>query len=418
MTNIQRLRVENYKGVRQIELTPEGALVIVAGGNGEGKSSFIDAIAEIIDPKGVKLTSKPIRDGAKRATAELVTDDFIATRTWTKDGDPGKLVVKTHDGAQYSSAADFMRKVTGAGLFDPIAFVNLPDKEQRQQLLARVELPFDLDELDAERKRLYSERTDVNREVARSEAQLAGLAEPDADLPGAEVSAADVLERAEAARRHNAEIEAADALCDEAQQASVRAEREMKDAEVAFQEARERAKAAAVAAARQMDAVAELPERMDIDSITAQLRDIEAINARVREAARRAEVLADIEQRREAAERITTELDSIDEKKRAALADAEFPVAGLSVDETGVTVDGIPFRQVNTAKQRAVAFELLTAGEPELRLAQIKDGDLLDAETLAEVRRVAEARGFTVLIERDRDESREIGFVIHEGALA
>jgi energy-coupling factor transporter ATP-binding protein EcfA2 len=417
MTTIESLRVQDYKGVREIELTPDGALVIVAGGNGEGKSSFIDAIAEIIDPKGVKLTAKPIRDGAERATAELVTDEFIATRTWTKN-DAGKLVVRTRDGAQYPSAADFMRKVTGAGLFDPIAFVNLPEREQRQQLLARVDLPFDLDQVDTDRKRLYDERTIVNREVTRLEGHLAGFAEPADDVPADEVSAADLLAEADAAREHNAKIIAGIDHAAQLQTARETAEQAVRDAEAALARARDALDVATEAETEHLDAIRKAPDLIDVTAITDRLRDIEATNARVREAKQRAAVADELAATRAEAGRISQAIDAIDAKKVEALAAAAFPVPGLSVDDNGVTYNGIPFKQVNTARQRAVAFELLTAGEPRLRLAQIKDGDLLDADTLAEIRALAEARGFVVLIERDRDESRDVGFVIREGALA
>ena len=48
----------------------------------------------------------------------------------------------------------------------------------------------------------------------------------------------------------------------------------------------------------------------------------------------------------------------------------------------------------------------------------MKDGDLLDADSLAAIRELADERGYTVLVERDRDESRQIGFTIESGALA
>ncbi len=67
--------------------------------------------------------------------------------------------------------------------------------------------------------------------------------------------------------------------------------------------------------------------------------------------------------------------------------------------------------------RRRIAFAIATAGDPELRLVIVKDGDLLDAESLEGIRDIAARRGYTALIERDRDESRQIGFTIVDGAL-
>lgn len=418
MTQITKLAVEDYKGVRRIELEPDGSLVVIAGGNGQGKSSFIDAIAELIDPKGTKLTSKPIRDGAERAVATLTTTEFIAERVWSKDGDPGRLTVRTLDGARYDKAADFMRKVTGAGLFDPFAYVELPEKQQRQQLLARVELPFDLDEVDAERRRAFDERTEVNRDLARAEAKLTGYAEPRDDLPEHEVSVTDLLAEAEAAREHNASLSAALREAERLQGAREAAERAVVEAEDALARAKAAQHAAAKAEIEHTSTVAALPEPIDVAAITAKLVDVETVNREVREAAARAAVAAEAEQHRARAAALTESIEAIDARKAAALRDAAFPVPGLSVDDDGVTFEGVPFKQVNTARQHAIAFDLVTAGEPRLRIAQIKNGDALDANTLAEIRKVADERGFIVLIERDRDESRQIGFEIREGVLA
>lgn len=99
----QTFSVENFKGVREITLSPEGSLVVIAGGNGAGKSSFIDAFVELFDPKGTRLTPKPIREGEDEARAEFTDTDLGVriVRTWRKN-DAGKLEVFALDGAKYT----------------------------------------------------------------------------------------------------------------------------------------------------------------------------------------------------------------------------------------------------------------------------------------------------------------------------
>ena len=65
-----------------------------------------------------------------------------------------------------------------------------------------------------------------------------------------------------------------------------------------------------------------------------------------------------------------------------------------------------------------IAFDLATSAKPDLRLIVVKDGDLLDAGSLAGIESLATARGYIVLVERDRDESRQIGFTITDGELS
>ncbi|WP_198517736.1 ATP-binding protein [Microbacterium lacus] len=86
--------VRGYKGVKEITLSPAGSLVLIAGANGAGKSSFIDAFVELFDPKGTRLTPMPIHDGEDEARAEYTDTELgiRVVRTWRKN-DAGKLEV-------------------------------------------------------------------------------------------------------------------------------------------------------------------------------------------------------------------------------------------------------------------------------------------------------------------------------------
>jgi ABC-type cobalamin/Fe3+-siderophores transport system ATPase subunit len=413
---ITSLSVQNYKGVREITLHPEGSLVVIAGGNGAGKSSFIDAITEIFDPSGTRLTPKPIRAGETEASAEVVTSTARVVRTWKKD-DAGTLAAYALDGAKYPSGKDFILKATGGALFDPKQFVNLSEKDQRDQLLARVELPFDLAQLDADRKAAFDGRTDATRELKRVTAVVNALPTPNPDAPAEEVSAAAILADAEAARTNNARVQ------------------QLRDAAIAAEQAKEAAEAEVARLAEALDsarafgvraeetrvetlAAARAGRMVDLDAITAKLTTVEETNAEVRKAKARAEAAGVQAKAAEQEATLTAKIDAFDKTKREGLAAAKFPVDGLSVDDTGITFNGIPFRQVNTAMKTRVAFDLATLPQPDLRLIVIKDGDSLDGDSLAEIGRIADERGYIVLVERDRDESRQIGFTVVDGAVS
>ncbi|MBN9208177.1 MAG: hypothetical protein J0H96_05865 [Microbacterium ginsengisoli] len=403
--------VTNFKGVRQIELSPSGSLVVVAGANGAGKSSFIDAFVELFDPKGVRLTPKPIRDGEAEARAEFVDDDLQVriVRTWKKD-DAGKLEVFALDGAKYSKPAEIVAELTGGLIFDPVAFLNLDEKRQRDALLEKVDLPFDIDEVAREKAGAEQRRLEAGRDVRRLQGALASMPNP-LDAPAEEVSGAAVLAEIEAAQdlqRHRERVMSE--LDDAAEDVASLTARIAK-----LTEELEEASAQVKTLTEARDA---LPAPVDIEPLREKLAAVDETNAAVRarrEYAKVADECAAAETAQAAANR---ELEAIEKRKREGLAAATFPVDGLSVDENGVTFDGVPFTQVNSAMRRRVAFAIATAGDPKLRLVIIKDGDLLDADSLAAIRELADERGYTVLVERDRDESRQIGFTIEDGALA
>lgn len=403
--------VTNFKGVRQIELSPSGSLVVVAGANGAGKSSFIDAFVELFDPKGVRLTPKPIRDGEAEARAEFVDDDLQVriVRTWKKD-DAGKLEVFALDGAKYSKPAEIVAELTGGLIFDPVAFLNLDEKRQRDALLAKVDLPFDIDEVAREKAGAEERRLVAGRDVKRLQGALASMPQA-ADAPEEEVSAQAILDEIQAAQNANAaRYKAAQDLAAAREEVESLTER--------IRNLTEELEVTAERASRLSRFVRDLPPVVDIDPLREKLAAVEDTNRAVRARAAYEDTAAELFRAESSHSAAQEAIDAIERRKAAGLAEAVFPVVGLSVDETGVTFDGIPFAQVNSAMRRRVAFAIATAGDPKLRLVIVKDGDLLDSDSLTAIRELADERGYTVLVERDRDESREIGFTVVDGALA
>lgn len=405
--------VSDYKGVREITLQPSGRLVVIAGANGAGKSSFIDAITELFDPKGTKLTPIPIRDGADEARAEYVDEDLDLkiTRRWTKNGTAGTLSVETLDGAKYSRPADVVASLLGGAIFDPVAFLNLSGKDQREALLQKVTLPFDLYTLTREKKAAEDRRLEAGREVKRLEGALASFPKPSPGLPDTEVSAQDLLDEIQAAQ----EIEQRRSLANAAYDAHG-ARWEALDQQIAdLTRQRDEAQRLQEVAAVELNT---LPSPVDIAPLRERLAAVEDTNAEIRAARQYLTVSGEPQVADAAHQAAQGELDRIAKVKAEGLASATFPADGLSVDDDGVTLNGVPFSQVNSAMRRRVAFAIATAGDPKLRLVIVKDGDLLDADSLAAIRDVADERGYTVLVERDRDESRQIGFTVRDGALA
>lgn len=405
--------VTDYKGVHQIDLSPSGSLVVIAGGNGAGKSSFIDAITELFDPKGSKLTPKPIREGADEARAEYTDEDLQLriSRVWKRNGTAGTLQVEALDGAKYSRPSDVVASLLGGAIFDPVAFLNLDERRQRDALLAKVDLPFDLDTLSREKAGAEQRRLEAGRDVKRLEGALASLPQPAEDAPSEEVASAEILAELDAAQDAARNLDLArreyDALA--ARYDSI--EQQIAELQRSLAAVGDEQEAA-------LGRLNTLPAPVDLEPIQERLRNLDAVNQAVRDRKAYERTAADLAAAQHLHEGAQIALDVIDRTKRDGLAKAAFPIDGLSVDEDGVTFNGVPFGQVNSAMRRRVAFAIATSGDPKLKLVIVKDGDLLDTDSLAAIREVADERGYTVLVERDRDESRSIGFTVRDGALA
>lgn len=404
---VKKITVENFKGVKEVQIDPEGrALVVVAGPNGAGKSSVLDAVQEIIDPKGTRLTPKPIREGAKEARAEIVTDGIRLERVWKKNG-AGTLSAYATDGAKYSSGRDVVAKLTGGLLFDPSVILTGSDKDVQDVILQSAGVADEYALLQDERQARYVERRDRNRDATRAKGALEGA--PVGPFPEREPDAA----AAQAAVDAWENVARAMDLQERAQAKQVRAEDALKEAQHNLQTAMtEHTKAIEALEAVRVEAVKLAPTG---DAAREQIGQLTEQAARYHDGVRRRVLEADAQDAATAAQRAAADLTATEEKIDKLLADADIPVEGLAVTEDGLTIDGVPFRQVNSARRLQVAFELATAQRPDLRLVIIRDGDLLDSDTLAAVAKSAEGSGYLVLVERSRDESSKIGFTISQG---
>lgn len=164
---IHRLQAENYKRLVAVDITPDGDVVTIAGKNAQGKSSVLDSIYAALAGREAKV-DKPIREGQNSATVSVDLGEIVVTRKWKKD-DAGTLTVESKEGATFKSPQARLDEIIGRRAFDPLEFVHQKPAEQVATLISTVELPFDPDELESQRKAAYEARTVVGRDVTRLE---------------------------------------------------------------------------------------------------------------------------------------------------------------------------------------------------------------------------------------------------------
>lgn len=419
---IVELRAENLKRLKAVEIKPDGDVVVIAGRNGQGKTSVLDAIEfALAGTAAQKTTPRPIRDGEDTAHVVLDLGDLIVRREWK--GERQNLAVTARDGAKYSSPQRMLDDLIGRLSFDPLAFSQLSEKDQRAQLLSLVELPFDLDHLEAERRAVYDERTAINRDAKERLAQLQGMERPRDGLPAEPVEPAEVSLQERIAAYDYARAEC-DAYRNERAAHNQAAER-LSAAKAALTEAQAEVERAQLNLELNPAPTATPP---DLEPLRRAISDAEEHNRQARaeaaetnrqiaaaaEYARQQQILSDV---KDAADNLTDRLGEIDQRKADALAAAKMPVDGLGFDDTGVTFNGVPFSQCSAAERLRVSLAMAMALNPRLRVIRITDGSLLDSSNMALIGEMAGEHGFQVWVERV-DESGTVGVVIEDGEVA
>lgn len=411
---IIKLESENIKRLRAIEIKPDGSLIVIGGKNTQGKTSVLDSIEYALSG-GASIPSKPIRKGEKKARVVVEMDNLIVTRTFTESG--SKLVVSDKQGFPKTSPQSLLDSLVGKLSFDPLAFSRMDSKEQLEALKNLVGIDFL--NLDGEKKKIYDERTQINREIKSFQAQVSAI-EKHEGVPEQEISYTKLLNEQERRLEHNRQNEyhrttlkqledkvsefdrLLDSLREEIKKLREKWDKTLKENKI-FKDLYE---------AKLVEVDALMDE--DTDSIRTQISNAEEINTKVRSNLKRNELLFDLELRQENVEKITERLEAIESEKGKLITSSKLPIAGLSFDENGVLFNNLPLDQSSSAELLLVSASIGLSLNPKLRVLLLRDGSLLDGEHLKMLAKWAEERDAQVWLETV-SEGKECQVIIEDG---
>lgn len=426
---IREFRAENIKRLSVVEIKPDGNLVQITGRNGSGKSSVLDSIWYALAGTDT-LPSQPIRKGETKGSIKLDLGDFVVTRRFTLKG--STITVESKDGAKYPSPQTLLDGLVGPLSFDPLWFTRRKPIEQVDTLRRMVKLEVDIDALDAMNKQSYDERTELNRSIKTLQAQQAQYADIPSDLPAKQIGTKELASEIASAAKHNAESgnavkqyqnEAAQLRTDiatierQVSEKQTRAEKLHQEVRLLEQEAA--SLYADINAARlRLDSLQEPTiSLIDVSVIQERLAQAQTTNAQIQRREQRDNLTAAISTRQTAADNLTKKLTEREQWKVEAITSAKMPVEGLGFGDGCVTFNGLPLDQASSAEQIRVSCAIAMANHPKLHVLRIKDGSLLDADSLALLSQLADDNDWQIWIERVTNTDK-VGIVLEDGHVA
>jgi energy-coupling factor transporter ATP-binding protein EcfA2 len=431
---IVSLEVENLMRLKAVEINPDGSMVVIGGKNGQGKTSLLNSIEFALGgTRGV--CDRPIRDGKNKAKIVVDLGDLVVTRTFTASGG-GTLTVKGKDGLRYGSPQKILDELKTRLTFDPLAFMRLGKEKQRDLFMELAGLDFS--KLNEQHKMLTDERRDENRELKsiehvleskqRDVDRLAGsLGCEEYELPTSKKSADDIERDLEKANEHNRENEDRRAKHqhlihehDRSRSHLGACAQRVADLETELLTAKKQMESASDGREdlyfKMIESKKEVDALQDIDTteITARFKTIiiekeaaEAVNAKKR-------VIASMKTTQARIDDLNAFLDAVPIQKQKMIDDAELPIDGLSFTDDGVTYKNIPFSQCSSAEQLRVSVAMGVAMNPKLRVFLVRDGSLLDKDSMALLRQLAEENDVQVWVERV-GKGQECQVIIEDG---
>ena len=420
------LTAENIKKLTAVEITPDGNLVQITGKNGMGKSSVLDSIWWALAGKDT-IQSAPIRRGETEALIRLDLGEIKVIRKFKqREGEPytTSIVVENADGARFPSPQRMIDSLLGEISFDPLAFSRMRAKDQFD-LLKRFVPGVDFEAIEAANKVDYDARTNVNREAKQKRVLAEQVQLPD-DLPAEPLDEDAIVDELEAVGQTNANIE------------QTRARREAGGRQVAdWTSTAEQRRARATQLRSEADdedaiatnlegkasdlrdklaAAAPLPEPTETADVRARLDEARRINGLIERREARDLQFKQAEGLESQSQALTEIMEARERDKREAVAAAKLPVGGIAFGDDEILMDGVPFEQASDADKLRASVAIAMASNPKLRVLRIRDGSLLDEESLKALAEMADQEDYQIWIERVSD-SGAVGFVLEDGHL-
>lgn len=428
---VSKITVKNLLGIESLEFSP-GAVTVIRGKNGSGKTSVLDAIRAAV---GGGHDATLLRKGSKRGQVVLELEDGAVI---TKDvsEDRSDLTVELPNVGKVSRKQAYIDSLVDSLGMNPIDFLFAPDKRRVDLLMQSAAVSLDVERLrsiegsgmlalpaqcdpfnaiDLVRRKLYDERTGVNRVARELRASVAAMqnALPPVSGDDWETQTAHLEQRLAEAKR-------------EAQSKVNEAKRQGAERDLQIREEFTR-KLEALRRQLEEERDGQLERaRAELDATLETLRDlyqplIDDCQGRLVECRTQAQAERDAAKAREYIERqtekarqaeiqadeLTHGLEQLDALKSELLAG--LPVSGLEIREGQILVDGLPFDRVNEARRIRIAIEIAKLRAGRLGLLLVDGMERLDETSFREFVGAVQESGLQAIVCRVSETELTVG---------
>lgn len=406
---VHSINIKNFKGIKSYKGDVKGKNVYLIGGNGVGKTSFLDAVWYGLD--GKSKIPEMTHNGAKNGLIELDLGDFIA-RTKIKKGRRNEFelenkVFNNETEKFIKSPRSYMESRIGMISFDINEFFNKTGLEQ-VRYYSKV-MGVDFSDLDADIQEAEESRKFDKRDLKAAQAKVTYYNEEDAKKEY--VSVAELSKQIEAEQENRTNIE----------NVRLGIEQRVNDANAITKEIERLIELRATKESeiedgqRWLDASTQMTDE-GFEALKKSRDTAELTNEQIREA-------KDAKQADEAVEKLeaqivktTEEIEEYRTKKAARISD-NLNVEGLTydIDKECFLYNGLPFdkNQTNTASQLIVGMKIGATLLKDLKILKV-DASLIDKVEFDKVLSWADSEGIELFVELVDREATQLNIKIDE----
>lgn len=371
MIKINKLEIENVKRVKAVKIEPTAnGLTIVGGKNNQGKTSVLDAIAWGLGGNKYKPSQVNREGSVVPPHLHIVLSNGLVVERKGKNSDL-KVIDPNGEKAGQQLLNSFVEELA----IDLPKFMNSTSKEKANILLQIIGVGEQLHSLEQQEQEVYNHRRSIGQ-IADQKKKYANEQVYYPDAPKEPISASDLISQQQEILARNGENQ-------RKREAKERYERELAQAQIAFDEAKKRLESAEQSVVAARKSALDLHDE-STEELQANIQQIDEINRKVRTNLDKGKAEEDANDYRAQYDKLTGEIDAIRKDKTDLLANADLPLEGLSVEDGDLLYKGQKWDNMSGSDQLKVSTAIVRKLKPDCGFILLDKLEQMDLESLEE----------------------------------
>lgn len=407
---INALELENVKRIKTVKLQPTAdGLTVIGGGNGQGKTSVLDAIAWALGGDRYRPSDATREGSMVPPYLRLTLSNGIVVERRGKNSD-----LYVTDPLGQKSGQQLLNAFVSSFALDLPKFLNAGSREKAETLLQIIGVGDTLRELERRETELYNRRHAVGQ-IADQKQKHANEMPEYPDAPKEPVSVTELIRQQQEILRRNGENAHKRQQLVEIDHEHQRAKQKVEELQLKLAEAMqyEAALAEDLQTARKD---AETLQDESTEELERSITGIEQINIRVRANLDKEKAMDDAAEARHEYEELTTQIEDTRKQKRDLLEKADLPLDGLTVEHGELLYYGRQWDCMSGAEQLRVGTAIVRKLNPRCGFVLLDKLEQMDVDTLTEFGRWIEQEGLQAIATRV-SKGEECSIIIEDGCV-
>ena len=401
---INKLEIENVKRVKAVKIEPTAnGLTVIGGRNNQGKTSVLDSIAWVLGGEKFRPSDAQRAGSVIPPNLHLVMSNGLVIERKGKNSD-----LKVIDPSGQKGGQQLLNEFVEQLALDLPKFMMSTAKEKANTLLQIIGVGAQLYEMEKQENELYNRRRTIGQ-IADQKSKFAKEQPYYPDAPKEPVSASTLIKQQQ-------EILATNGENQRKREQKERYNRELAEAQIAFDDAKKRLEVAeqnAIAARR----TAKDLQDESTEELERNINSIEEINIKVRANLDKDKAEEDALDYSNQYAALTKQLDDVKQGKTDLLKGADLPLPGLSVVDGELTYDGRKWDGMSGSDQLKVSVAIVRKLNPKCGFVLLDKLEQMDLDTLQEFGTWLEAEGLQAIATRVST-GEECSIIIEDGYVA